>query len=148
MRSYEVTEWGERKITATDVAPCGAATLSIDFKQKTAQIVSVPHGDSPMCPRANAGVGKTDVWMLTDGVEVAKRVYDKRLRDSVALVYGPARDLINRQMFGLESFCDRTGIARQQSGKGFPSDDHCVDRITHRPTPNSRREAPKRCTWA
>ena len=103
MRGYEVTEWGERKITATDVAPCGAATLSIDFKQKTAQIVSVPHGESPMCQRANAGVGKTDVWMLTDAVEVAKRVYDKRLRDSLALVYGPARDLINRQMFGLRS---------------------------------------------
>src|SRR2546430_2137078 len=114
LRNYAITAWTAEGIVAQDYAPCGTATLMINFKQQSAKIVSVPHGDSKMCHRANAGEGTSTTWTLADGFPLAWQEHLKRRNDALALVYKPASTLMYREGVG------SSGSARKVTPRNGP----------------------------
>jgi hypothetical protein len=88
---YTITTWEPPRVTATTEEPCGTALMSIDIKNKSVTISSVPHSDLSFCPQGR----KPSTWRLADeGFPIIWKIHQDKVSKARALVYEPETRLV------------------------------------------------------
>ena len=87
---YSITTWEPNRVTATTEGPCGTALMSIDIKNKSVVISSVPHSDLSFCPKV-----KPSTWRLADDAfPIIWKVHQDRVNKARSLLYEPETRLV------------------------------------------------------
>jgi hypothetical protein len=86
---YEIKTWTPSRVTAIREHPCGTASMTIDVKAQAVTIATVPHADLVGCRE-----DRPTIWMLVDGMPIARKLNEDRINRARALMYEPARKLI------------------------------------------------------
>jgi hypothetical protein len=86
---YEIKTWTPSRVTAIREHPCGTASMTIDVKAQAVTVATVPHADLVGCME-----DRPTIWTLVDGMPVARKLNQDRIKRARALVYEPARKLI------------------------------------------------------
>jgi hypothetical protein len=87
---YSITTWAPSRVTATSEHPCGTALMSIDIKNESVTISSVPHSDLSFCPK-----GKPSTWRLADdGFPITWQIHQDKVSKASALLYEPEKRLV------------------------------------------------------
>jgi hypothetical protein len=88
---YTITTWEPTRVTATTEEPCGTALMSIDIKNKSVTISSVPHSDLSFCPQGR----KPSTWKLADdGFPIIWKIHQDKVSKARTLVYEPEGRLV------------------------------------------------------
>jgi hypothetical protein len=90
---YEVDSWTSSLVTAREQTPCATFLMTIDVQGKQVTIVTVPQPDLPSC-NGFQPPDRPSTWKLVDGLPIAQKLSRDRMDAARALVYPPARKLM------------------------------------------------------